>query len=83
MVELFKTNVEEKAAADAILGALRQRFPSCRFNFDLQDCDRLLRVECRQHPVHVEEIFSFLLDLGVKAEVLEDIVVVIDEAGAR
>ena len=44
MVEVFKTNVQEHMAI-ALLGALSAAFPHCRINFDLEDCDRILRVE--------------------------------------
>lgn len=44
MVEVFKTNVQERAAA-TLVAALHWHLPSCRINFDLEDCDRILRVE--------------------------------------
>jgi hypothetical protein len=45
MVEVFKTNVEEHTAADGIICLLQQHFPGRRINFDLDDCDRILRIE--------------------------------------
>ncbi len=45
MVEVFKTNVEEPVQAEKLVALLLTHFPDGRINFDLQDCDRILRVE--------------------------------------
>lgn len=45
MVEVFKTNVQEQCQADKLAGVLLRHFPDCRINFDLEDCDKVLRVE--------------------------------------
>ena len=45
MIEVFKTNVENSADAEIVLGLLRHHFPKSRINFDLQDCDKILRLE--------------------------------------
>lgn len=53
MVEVFKTNVEDKVLAEKILEILNRELPECRINFDLDDCDRILRVEGDILPVEV------------------------------
>lgn len=45
MVEVFKTNVQEHELAKQLTAELLSHFPQCKINFDLQDCDRILRVE--------------------------------------
>ncbi len=45
MVEVFKTNVEETEDANVLLQILISIFPAYKINFDLSDCDRILRVE--------------------------------------
>ncbi|MGZ3871360.1 MAG: methyltransferase type 11 [Mucilaginibacter sp.] len=45
MVEIFRTDVNNKRLAAKILKALQSEFPECDFNFDLDDCDRILRVQ--------------------------------------
>ncbi|MBL7842790.1 MAG: hypothetical protein KF846_07735 [Cyclobacteriaceae bacterium] len=45
MVEVFKTNVVDPTAAEKITFELNQIIPMTRINFDLDDCDRILRVE--------------------------------------
>ena len=44
-VEIFKTNINTGQEARLILTQLKQSLPGLRMNFDLDDCDRILRVE--------------------------------------
>lgn len=44
MVEAFKTSVEELKASKQIIQVLLEQFPSHKVNFDLDDCDKILRV---------------------------------------
>jgi hypothetical protein len=45
MIEIFKTNVEEQDEARSLVMLLAHQFPGRRINFDLQDCDKILRME--------------------------------------
>ncbi|MEO7531260.1 MAG: hypothetical protein ABIS69_07610 [Sediminibacterium sp.] len=45
MVEVFKTNVQEVTQSKMIIQQLLEYFPNNKINFDLSDCDRILRVE--------------------------------------
>ncbi|HEY1040387.1 MAG TPA: hypothetical protein VGF30_13320 [Bacteroidia bacterium] len=45
MVEVFKTSVETRKTADELLQMLHSSFPELRLNFDLEDCDNILRAE--------------------------------------
>lgn len=45
MVAVFKTNVEKRAQSKMLLYVLSEAFPSFTINFDLSDCDKVLRVE--------------------------------------
>jgi hypothetical protein len=44
-VEIFKTDITEANAASNTVSHLQQLFPKANFNFDLQDCDNILRLE--------------------------------------
>ena len=44
-VEVFKTNIQQKRTAAKIKMELLLLFPESKINFDLDDCDRILRVE--------------------------------------
>ncbi len=45
MVEVFKTDVKQQGQATALLDVLTQQFPFSQVNFDLEDCDSILRIE--------------------------------------
>ena len=47
MVEIFRTDVKNKRLAAEVVKALQSKFPECDFNFDLDDCDRILRVQSK------------------------------------
>lgn len=51
MLEIFKTNVNDKEQAFAIIGLLNQHLPHCQVNFDLHDYDRILRITGDNIPV--------------------------------
>lgn len=45
MIEIFKTSVDTVRKAETILALLHNHFPSAEINFDLEDCDKILRVK--------------------------------------
>ena len=45
MIEIFRTNVQKKKQSKMLLYVLSEAFPSLKINFDLSDCDKVLRAE--------------------------------------
>lgn len=45
VVEVFKTNVQKEADTSYIIAVILTQFPDYKINFDLEDCDKILRVE--------------------------------------
>lgn len=45
IVEIFKTNVQEESDRDYIITVIQNQFPDYKINFDLEDCDKILRIE--------------------------------------
>jgi hypothetical protein len=45
MIEIFKTNVQYPIIAKEISAALYQQLVHPKVSFDLDDCDRVLRIE--------------------------------------
>jgi hypothetical protein len=43
--EVFKTNVCDPSDAKRMVELLREQFPHTRINFDLHDCDKILRMQ--------------------------------------
>lgn len=72
LVEVFKTNVEQETQAAEVLSALADHFPSYKINFDLQDCDRILRVESRHGAIDNNRIIEAIGDFGYVIEELPD-----------
>lgn len=44
-VEIFKTNVHKEADKNYVIAIIQTQFPDYKINFDLEDCDKILRVE--------------------------------------
>jgi hypothetical protein len=45
MIEVFKTNVQKVESSKMLIRQLLTHWPACKINFDLEDCDKVLRVE--------------------------------------
>ena len=73
-VEVFQTNIQYEKAANAVLKALQTLFPHYRMNFDLEDCDNILRVESTKTHVEAEPIIKLVQAQGYSISVLPDIV---------
>lgn len=69
MVEVFKTNIAEGQQHEHILTVLTERFPGFTINFDLEDCDRILRVEAKK--LNPSQIVECLQHNGYWCEVLD------------
>jgi hypothetical protein len=65
-VEIYKTNVREERLANDVIQMLLEHFPTYRINFDLYDCDHILRVEANN--IIPETISNLLLNKGFLCE---------------
>lgn len=69
MVEVFKTNIQDEDSANKIVIELLEALSGFRINFDLEDCDKVLRVESEK--IVPEAIIGILNRKGFLCEVLE------------
>ena len=71
MIEVFKTDVKDPEDADKLLLEIDSCFTGCMANFDLTDCDRILRIK---HPTAIDQgaLIQLLDRFGYRAEVLSD-----------
>ena len=69
MVEIFKTNVYDVMEAEQIISLLNRHFPAFMINFDLHDCDKILRVKGDTIPVN--EIVDIVSSNGFHCSVLD------------
>lgn len=69
-VEIFKTNITQTSVANDVVESLLRVFPECKINFDLQDCDNILRIESLK-AFHTAAIKEHLDKIGYRAELLD------------
>jgi hypothetical protein len=69
VVEVFKTNVQDAETATTLLAELHTLYPEARFNFALDDCDKILRAEC--DSLDFQCVAEHLRSRGHQCEVLE------------
>ncbi len=63
-VEIFKTDVSHADDASMIVKLLLQKLPQYKVNFDLEDCDLILRVESLHQQVDHQRIIHLLNTQG-------------------
>ncbi|TDO99276.1 hypothetical protein [Flavobacterium sp. 245] len=68
MIEVFKTNVQEVEQSILIVGKLLEHFPDSKINFDLEDCDKILRIHASS--ISNRKIIALLDSYGFHCEVL-------------
>ena len=68
MIEVFKTNVQEVEQSNMIVGKLLEHFPNSIINFDLEDCDKILRIHAAAISNH--KIIDLMNSFGYQCEEL-------------
>jgi hypothetical protein len=69
MVEVFRTNVRKVREARRIVQKLSEAFPEHRINFDLSDCDKVLRIQGKS--VQESSIIHMVTSLNYSCERME------------
>lgn len=72
MIEVFKTNVKDAEHASFVLHQIEKNFPHYKATFDLDDCDKILRVECGVQHVRASLLINLIHGFGFHAEVLQE-----------
>lgn len=75
MVEVFKTSVQSVEEETLLLDKLQKEFSYYKINFDLEDCDNILRIESIDNIIDPNPIIKLVRYYGFDIEVLEDVVV--------
>lgn len=70
MIEVFRTNIQDKEAADCILLKLQHQFPDAEVNFDLEDCDKVLRINSPKSMINIKKITDIVKGLGYTIDIL-------------
>lgn len=69
-VEVYKTDVDDKLKAERIINEIRRALPGSDPSFDLDDCDKVLRVENHSSGVDKSEVKRILNSHGHQLQVL-------------
>ena len=72
VVKVFRTNVQDHAEASQIVLVLHKTFSYCMANFDLDDCDRILRIETQGESIPDSDIHLLIAEYGYYCEPLPD-----------
>jgi hypothetical protein len=75
MVEIFRTNVQDRRHANMLVDQIHTTFIDYKANFDLHDCDNILRVKCITGIIQPLLLINLLENFGFNAEVLPDEVI--------
>lgn len=74
MIEVFCTNITTQHQAAYVLNKLSDSFSTCNFTLDLEDCDKILRVENKKQTIPVNEILQFVNNLKIQIKILDDFI---------
>lgn len=69
-IVVYKTTVKNRATAESITYSIHQQFPDYEVSFDLEDCDKVLRVENGNGSVNEGKIQAILRSYGYRMEKL-------------
>lgn len=83
MVEVYKTNVKKQKQANLVLKRLRQEFPYFIFDFDLEDCDNILRIENPQGKIENNLIIGLAVETGIFIQELPDTLFIKNLTGSQ
>jgi len=68
MVEVFKTNISKVRQSKTLIKKLLAHFPASYVNIDMDDCDKVLRVE--GEDICSDKIITLVMADGYYCEVL-------------
>jgi len=71
-VEIFKTNVCNANQSARVIQLLSERFLEYEVNFDLDDCDQILRIETAFGEINNAKIKQVLASAGYSCQELPD-----------
>lgn len=81
MIEVFKTNVEHGDHARLLIDEIKKLHNDYEVNFDLDDCDSILRVKSSV-VIQTASLIELLQHLGFEASVLPDEIPTLNEAAS-
>ena len=68
-IEIFKTSIKTKKDAATVIKLIKKILPVAKVNFDLEDCDKILRIEAKE--IQVQPILNLMMDVGFTCILLD------------
>ncbi len=75
MIEVYKTNILKKKQAKEIKKQIKNKFPNYCVDFDLEDCDHILRIETFNETLDNDAIINSVQKQDFDIEILTDEIV--------
>ncbi|MEL7835137.1 hypothetical protein [Fodinibius sp. Rm-B-1B1-1] len=69
-VAVYKTDVHQPSTARKIADIIQKQLVVCDVSFDLEDCDKVLRIEHNTREIDENAIQTILQKFGYQIEVL-------------
>lgn len=69
-IRVYKTDVKDPVTAESILNVIRRQFRDYDVSFDLEDCDKVLRIESMNGPVDESALMLLIESFGHNIEKL-------------
>lgn len=69
-VEIFKTNIKGERTVTYLAMEMNSLFPCCKVTVDLNDRDKVLRVESEKGKVKADKVIELLNKRGFHCEIL-------------
>lgn len=77
MIEVYKTNILKKKQAKGIEKQIKKKFPNYCVDFDLEDCDHILRIETFNEALDNDAIINIVQKQDFDIEILTDEIVIL------
>lgn len=69
MIEVFKSNIIKKKQANEFKKKCLNKYPNYQITFDLEDCDKIVRVEAIS--LNVKDIMDIAHNANILLQILE------------
>jgi hypothetical protein len=72
MIEVFKTNICDVEHSHMVIQLIENAFQNYKVNFDLDDCDKILRVKSTNDAIESYTLIALLKRFDFEVEILQE-----------
>lgn len=70
-IRIFRTNVQTNIQAKNVIAHLMLFYPRYRVNFDLNDEEKILRIETSEPEIEIKGVVKNVINMGYFCEIIE------------